>query len=282
MKSTCHLICCLVAAALWSCSGGEESPPSVSLPIRRAVSLSPSITREILDLGSGEVIVGVTTYGPQVKKGVATVGSLVRPSAEAIALLRPDIVLLSEEDGAVQRTEQIAALGIPVRRFGRNADFQAICANYLALADLLGKRSLAEEKLLRYRRMLRNASRPAARPPLVALFLSAKPLIAASDNSFVGNIIRDAGGRNCYADVSPPYPSVSLESLVRRAPDLIIFISGGDLEAVRREVRRSGSPASERALWRVVPPDRMAYYTPADYVASVEVVAALLAPLGGR
>jgi iron complex transport system substrate-binding protein len=281
---TIPTLCCLAAAALCACSRGEDPSPAVSGPIRRAVSLSPSITREILDLESEAVIVGVTSDGPEMKGRVTLVGSLVRPSAEAIALLRPDIVLLSEEDSAVQRTEQVASLGIPVRRFGRNAGFEEICANYLALADLLGKRELAEAKLRQYRDHLKKAVDAGAvkRRPLVALFLSAKPLVAVSDSSFVGGIIRDAGGRNCYAGVAPPYPSVSLESLVRRPPELVIFISGDDMESVRREMRRLVPSAAEGILWRAVPPDRLAYYTPADYVASVEEVASLLAPLRGR
>ncbi len=265
------------------CGGPPESAPGPEGPPKRLVSLSPAITRQIQDLESEDLIVGVTTYGPEMKKKTAVVGSLVRPGAEAIALLKPDLILMSDEDSAVQRTELIVSMGIPIKVFKKNADFESICENYLELAGILGKSRLAGVKLAHYRSLLEKARKRAsgAARPRVAVFISSKPLIAASDRSFIGGAVRDAGGENCYSDVQVPYPSVSLESLAQRSADAVVAISGGDIDAIRSDLGRYGVDV-KRIRWVRISPDRLTQYTPADYAGSVDILSGILHPDRGR
>ncbi len=66
------------------------------------------------------------------------------------------------------------------------------------------------------------------RPRLrVALVLERDPLYVAGGGAFIHDLIEIAGGENVFADLSAPYPRVSLELLADRAPDLVLDSSRG-------------------------------------------------------
>ncbi|MBN2158426.1 MAG: ABC transporter substrate-binding protein [Spirochaetes bacterium] len=249
--------------------------------IGRIVSLSPSITRQIVDLDAAKLLAGVTSYDDYRRPGVAIVGTLVQPNIERIIMLEPDIVLFSEEDGQVQNVERIARTGLGVCRFRRNRDFTGICENYLDLGRMVGRERKALSALRRYREDLDRIKKTgmAGRRTSVAFFVSCRPLIAASPDSFVGKIIRDAGGACAYGGTGRPYPLVSMESLLDADPDLIILMAGeGDAGIFIREL--SEDFGSLRAVAggniHAIPPDTIPYYTPGDYVASAETIARII------
>ncbi len=264
------------------CSSERGDPARVE-SARRIVSLSPSLTRQIVDLGSGSLLAGVTSYDDYRADGVAIVGTLVQPSLEIIVAIRPDLVLCSSEDGPVQNIVRLREAGIPFRRFDRNRDFTDICKNYMALGELLGKSDLARQKTAEYSRALRRAAfSGTGLRPRVAFFLSGHPLIAASTGSFIGGIIADAGGVCAYGESARPYSMVSIESLADADPDVIIVMAGEDLQPFFRELIEGFRDLKAVAEGRMYPvsADSIPYYTPADYVKSVETVARMLRGMG--
>src|SRR5579862_8394334 len=79
----------------------------------RIVSTSPSITETLFALGLGDRVVGVSTYcrfPPEVVK-LPKVGTFLKPNAEVIAGLRPDLVLVHAVPDGVDR--QLASLHVP-------------------------------------------------------------------------------------------------------------------------------------------------------------------------
>lgn len=272
----------LLAALLVFAACQQEKHAAVPAgPPARIVSLSPSITREIVDLGSGGRLVGVTSYDDLRESGITVVGTLVQPNLEAIVVLEPDIVLYSAEDGLVQNIDRISAAGIAVYGFGRNRNFEDICGNYHALAGMLGRTDEAVRNVGRYRDMLGRLKKTGgtAGRPLVVFLVSCRPLIAASADSFIGHMVHDAGGRCAYDGGGRPHPPVSLESLVAADPDVIIAMTGGDDTAdffrqLSREFRDLKSVS--RGRLHDIPPDTVPYYTPADYVRSVGRISRIL------
>ncbi len=263
------------------------SPMMADLPgagkVGRIVSLSPSLTRQIVDLDGGNLLVGVTSYDGYRSEGAEVVGTLLQPNIERILTLEPDIVLYSGEDGPVQNLKRLGWAGTRTRRFERNRDFSDICKNYIALGALLEREDLARQKANEYRARLelltRGARAGSARRPLVTFFLSCRPLIAASAESFIGRVIVDAGGIPAYSGAGMPYPLVSIESLVAADPDLIICMTGeDDLRDFIRALSAFGSmkAVARRAIY-LIDPDTVPFYTPGDYVKSVTKVSALIA-----
>ncbi|HOD14299.1 MAG TPA: helical backbone metal receptor [Spirochaetota bacterium] len=264
------------------CSPAREDAARAE-KIRRIISLSPSITRQIVDLGSASLLAGVTSYDDYRAPGITMVGTLIQPNLETIIALRPDVVLYSGEDGPVQSVERLRDAGVPLRRFDRNRNFSDICRSYVALGDLLGKGRTARHKAAGYERTLLRAApeRPAAGGPRprVAFYLSYRPLIAVSSGSFIGRIIADAGGECAYREAGRPYPMVSIESLADADPDVVIVMAGEDPGPFFRELADGFRDLKAVAAGRVypIPADSIPYYTPADYVKSVERVAGMLA-----
>jgi iron complex transport system substrate-binding protein len=254
------------------------------MPLARIISLSPSISRQIVDLGRRQLLAGVTSYDDFRNGGIEIVGTLVQPNLEAIIRLRPDIVFLSSEDGPVQSVDRLEDAGVPMYRFGRNRSFRDICDNYLRLAGMIGREPEAREKIARYSDLLKRARERRVSGNLsgllsVAFFLSHRPLITASEGSFIARIIRDAGGLCVYSGTRGAYPLVSLESLVDNDPAVIVSMAGDDEAGAfyRRLSRdfRSLKVVKYRTFY-LIEPDTIPYYSPADYVESVARMAEIL------
>ena len=268
----------LIILILFILSCKDESPLSQNKDIKvsRIVSLSPSITAQILDLESAHLLAGVTTYSPPLPHEVEVVGNLTNPNVEKIILLKPDAVLYSVEDAAVQRTEQLTAMGIKLFSFRRNSDYKNICDNYRSLSRIIGKEELAEKKLAAYNGKLEEIKIKAAQnriKPSAAFFVSQEPLITVSRLTFISGIIDDAGGINVYHDLEKAYPLVSAESLIILQPDIILSMMPGAEKFFTTLL--SGYNKRDKDLpvkVYSINPDNVALYTPENYVNSVEEI----------
>ncbi|HET7040822.1 MAG TPA: helical backbone metal receptor, partial [Gemmatimonadales bacterium] len=89
--------------------------PKPKAPVKRVVTLAPSLTETALALGAGDLLVGVSRFDdrPEVK-ALPRVGGFVDPSVEAVVALSPDLVLVQPAPGNQQPVEKIAELGVPV------------------------------------------------------------------------------------------------------------------------------------------------------------------------
>lgn len=246
--------------------------------VSRIVSLSSSLTDQVNDLGAGDLLVGVTMFNPVYSGGAVLVGSYVRPDMEKIINLRPDIVLVSDED-SIQTSVIAGRFGLRYFRSGRVFCFDDICEGYLRLARMLGRGGYGESRIKSCRERLEAVSRPALAPRIVFL-VSAKPLITVSGNSYINSIIKSAGGINLFESGKTAYPILSLESLVMCDPDAVITMSAADRDYLRvvlggyKRVRFSRSNNIFAAGDGSIP-----YYSPPRYVEAVEKFASLFAEI---
>jgi len=274
LKKSMSLI--ILVLFLVSCKEEITHPIPSENKINRIVCLSPSITAQIVDLESSHLVVGVTTYSPPLNHEVEIIGTLTSPNIEKIILLKPDAIIYSIEDAAVQRTEQLKAMGIKLFPFEKNADYKSICENYMKLGHIIGKEELANKKLAFYNKELEEIKTNTAKnqvKPLVAFFVSQEPLIAVSSLSFISGIIDDAGGINIYHNLEKAYPLVSAESLIILKPDIILSIMPDAENFFRKILSRYNMRATElfNNIYSINP-DNTTLYTPANYVKSVKEV----------
>lgn len=254
-----------------------EVRPLPTTGIRRVVSLSPAISRQIRDLGEEARIVGVTSWDDLAsKKGMTVTGSLIQINMETLVSLAPDMIFSSSEDGTVQRIEKIHHLGLPYYTFPRNHNYRAIETNYRSLARMMNLEHRAEEKLKRYRHELYSIVKPSS-PPVIAFFVSHDPLIPVTRVSHMHNIIEDAGGRNAFRELDLPYPVVSAEALVRTDPDIIISMAHGGANMLSKLYHKITSIRAirEKKVY-YVHYDPFCAFTPADYVASVKILSGII------
>lgn len=89
----------------------------VALKPQRVVSLVPSLTESMFDLGLGSALVGITDYcvHPAAKLGhLRRIGGTKNPRVDDILALKPDLVLANQEENPRPIVEALQAAGITV------------------------------------------------------------------------------------------------------------------------------------------------------------------------
>jgi iron complex transport system substrate-binding protein len=253
-------VCAAPAAGL---SGGPEGPPLRVLAQmwvlaqqrpERIVSTSPSITEVLFALGLGGRVVGVSSYCryPEQVTRLPDVGSFLRPSPELIARLRPDLVIVNRASTDVAR--QLAALRLPAIAVDEARSLTSVYAMVREIGRAAGIADRAEaligELQARLDRIRASASGRPRRRVLLVVSRSAgalSDLVAVGRGSYLHELVGIAGGVNVLDDPGlPSYPRISMETVIRLAPDVIV--DAADMgDTVAEHVRRQ--PLTE-ALWK--------------------------------
>ncbi|MBN2547838.1 MAG: ABC transporter substrate-binding protein [Anaerolineales bacterium] len=86
-------------------------------PPQRVVSLVPSLTESLFDLGCGQAVVGITDYCVHPAESLVNLprlGGPKNPRLDDIVALEPDLVLANQEENSLQDVEALEAKGVPV------------------------------------------------------------------------------------------------------------------------------------------------------------------------
>jgi iron complex transport system substrate-binding protein len=230
--------------------------PSAATPPSRIVSTSPSVTETLFALGLGSRVVGVSTYCrfPLEALSLPKVGTFLKPDAELIAGLRPDLVILRTVSNGIDR--RLGALHIPFVAVSEGTlatVFSSIEAIARAAA-VPARGAVLVEDLQRRLQRIRDSRHTAVRPG-VLFVIGRRPgmltdLVAVGPGTYLNDLIAVAGGRNVMESAGQvAYPRISMESVLRFDPDVIIdTVDMGDTEAERR----ARQPANEQ-LWTAHP-----------------------------
>lgn len=193
----------------------------------RIVSLCPSLTELVFDLGRGDELVGITKFcvHPADRVGrIEKVGGTKNPKVERIVALAPDVVLMNEEEN---RREDAEAL----RRAGLNchASLPRSLAETAAMVRSIGAalRTPAEaERIARdietRAERVRRASR--SRPPVsFAYLIWREPWMSVNADTFAHALLELAGGVNVFAAAPERYPEITLAELAAARPALVLL-----------------------------------------------------------
>jgi ABC-type Fe3+-hydroxamate transport system substrate-binding protein len=94
-----------------------SKPPELDSPPRRVVSLIPSMTESLFDLGFGETVVGITDYcvHPAEKlTSLPRLGGSKNPRVDEIIGLKPDLVFVNQEENAPQVVQDLVDAGLNI------------------------------------------------------------------------------------------------------------------------------------------------------------------------
>lgn len=214
----------------------------LSKPPARVVSLAPSITEMLFALGLDEQIVGVTEFCdyPAASKSKAKVG-YSNPSVEAVIALRPEVVLAPSDFLRPDLQSKFEQLKIPVFVLDART-LEDIPLQIHTLGKMFEKTSAANEVTQRMRQRLAEVRRRVETLPAkrVLYVLNSQPLITVGPGSFIHHMIGLAGGINIAGRTGMAYPRVSMETVLKEDPEVLIFPSG-ETETV---------PRSEQQQWR--------------------------------
>jgi ABC-type Fe3+-hydroxamate transport system substrate-binding protein len=220
----------------------------------RIVSTSPSITETLFALGLGDRVVGVSTYCryPEVVKTLPKVGTFLRPDAEVIARLHPDLVIVHAGPHDVVR--QLGALGIPSVAVDRGT-LPSVFSSIRAIGVPAGAGDRTERLVVELQRRLdRVRAAVAGRSrKKVLLIVGRRPgtltdLVAVGTGSYLSDLVDIAGGVNVLgARGLTDYPRISMETVIRLAPDVIV--DAGDMGDTDEQRRRKQTATLQ--LWSV-------------------------------
>lgn len=201
--------------------------------IQRIVSLAPSITEIVFELGRQELLKGATQFSdtPEEAKKLPRVGSYVRIDVEKVVALKPDLCLAIRDGNPIHAVSRIESLGIPVYVVDPKS-LDGIVEMIIGLGDLLGAEERAATIASDMRsRIKRVADRVAGERNRPAVFfqIDAEPIVSAGKGTFIHELIETAGGRNLAADSSIQYPKLSWEDVLHSSPEvaLIASMAGG-------------------------------------------------------
>jgi len=193
----------------------------------RIVSLCPSLTELVFDLGRGGDLVGVTDYCVHPADGVASiekVGGTKTPEIDRIAELAPDLVLLNEEENRLEDAEALAQAGIRCHAsFPR--DVAGTAAMVRSIGTAIGRREPAESIARDIEARAERVRRDVAGKPEVsfAYLIWRKPWMSVNRDTFAHALLALPGGRNVFADRGDRYPRFETADLSRAAPQLVLL-----------------------------------------------------------
>ena len=190
-------------------------------PPQRIVSLLPSLTETVCELGHCARLVGVDRYStfPASLQAVPQVGGGLDPNIEAILALHPDVVLMAVSSRASGR---LRSLGLKVVSLEpkTHSDAQRVM---LKIGEVLGMSDAA--KIWRTIDAGVSAAAQSIPPNIKATrvyFEVSRGPYAAGESSFIGETLMRLGVKNIVPAKLGPFPKLNPEFIVRANPDLIM------------------------------------------------------------
>ena len=221
---------------------------------QRIVSLLPSLTETICELGYCQRLVGVDRYSnfPLSLQSLPQLGGGLDPNIEAIVALKPDVVVMAASSRAGER---LRALGLNVVALEpkTHGDVQRVL---LKLGQLL--ESPDADKIWRTidAGVLAAAQSIPASARGTRVYFEVNPgPYGAGETSFIGETLTRLGAKNIIAAKLGPFPKLNPEFIVRANPDLIM-VGDSSAEAM---LQRPGWPAM-----RAVREQRRCVFSPAQ------------------
>lgn len=203
-------------------------PPAPAEP-RRVVTLAPSLTELVLELGEGSRLVGVSRFDDaEAVRTIQRVGGLVDPSAETILRLRPDLLLVPPGAGDRTTVERLASLGVPVLVVPLDS-LTEILAGIEAVAEALGVSERGKALRARLEREIESLRERAASLSRVRALIvfGWQPLVVAGPGSYADELLRLAGGENAAASLSGPFPALPAERALGLGAERIVDATFG-------------------------------------------------------
>lgn len=244
----------------------------------RLISLCPSLTELVFDLGKGSSLIGRTKFcvhPHEQVRDVPSMGGTKNPKVERIIALQPDLVLMNEEENRREDAEALRSAGVRcLTSLPRNTSETAAMVRDIAAAidaTTTGERIASDIE----GRSERVAIAARGRTPVrYAYLIWNQPVMTLNDDTFVAAMLALPGGVNVFGNLPDRYPAISEQQLGESGADMVLLSSEPFPFAERHAlelVQRTGIP---RDRFRFVDGELLSWHgsrTPAgiDYAERV-------------
>lgn len=194
----------------------------------RIVSLCPSLTELVFDLGLGDDLVGITKWcvHPADRVGaIDKVGGTKDPDVARIVELAPDVVLVNEEENRREDAEALAAAGLRIANsFPKTSlDTAEMVRDY---GRVLGTEERAEaiaRDIEARTARVRAAAAERGEVRRFAYLIWRKPYMTVNGDTFASALLEQAGGVNAFGDLAERYPAVEAADLAAAELDHVFL-----------------------------------------------------------
>lgn len=197
-------------------SGFFLGPSPLPAP-QRVVSLVPSLTEAVFQLGCGSRLVARTRFCvvPEEALIVPEVGGTKDFSVDAVLALAPDLVLAAKEENPKARVAQLAQR-VPVLVCDPHGP-EDVPGLWRLLGSVLGAQDEAERRAREVEALLGET--PGTLIPYV-YFVWKNPFMAAGPRTYVSRLLARAGFANAVPDAPRRYPVV--DAALALAPEVLV------------------------------------------------------------
>ena len=248
-------------------------------PARRIVSLAPHLTEQLFAAGAGERLVGVARFSdyPAAARQLPVVGDYAGLDVEAVLQLKPDLVLAWSTGNQAALLGPLQRMGIPVF-WSQPARLDDVAGSIQRLGVLADSAAVAERAAADYRRQLAQlrARYAGAAPVRVFAQIWDQPLTTVSNAHVIGDMVRLCGGVNVFGSAPVLTPLVSVESVLRADPQVLLAPGAAADATLWRQWRGwSQISAVRQRQMCVVEADWLSRFTPRTLLAADRVCACL-------
>ena len=247
MKTLCFALLLLAAqatSATISVRDGSGATVTLAQPAQRVATLAPHATELVFAAGAGARIVGASDYSdyPPAATAIPRIGSNRQIDTERLVALRPDLLVVWLGGNAERQLEPLRRLGVPVYQSAPKS-LDDIAGEVERLGQLTGTSATAQPAAAALRaRLAALAARYRDKPPVRVFYqVWEQPLYTLNGRQIVSDAIRLCGGVNVFADLAALAPTVSVEAVLQKNPEVII------------RGARKGEPAVGLATWKQYP-----------------------------
>lgn len=231
------------------CSSSESNESNVTNSNGEEVVVATSVAvTEILDKLGVEVSgVPTTSYElPKSTKDATEVGSPMNPDLEIIKSLNPTCVVSVDTLGS-DFEKQFTENNIP-SMFVNLSTVDGLKETIVNLGEKFDKSEKAAEIIaeLENKENELNLSKRENKEDILILFGAPGSVMVSTDNSYVGNLVKIAGGNNIFESESSSFIQVNMEEIIKRNPDKILIMT----HAVPEEAKKAVEEEFAKATWQ--------------------------------
>ena len=203
----------------------------LKVPAKRIVTLAPHAAESLFAAGAGSKLVGTVDYSdypPEAKK-VARVGGYSRIDLEAVAALKPDLVLAWQSGNNTTQVDKLRGLGLTVYVSQPNK-MENVADQLVRMGQLAGTETAANAAADQFRKRLDGLRKANAGKPKIRVFYQIwkSPLMTVGGPQIISDAITLCGGENVFGHLPQMAPTVSVEAVLSADPEAIVATGMGD------------------------------------------------------
>lgn len=245
----------IAAMAFVGCGGKEDKAEGTTTSEQTeqteqadtVIASSVAVVQILDELGVEMAGVPTSTYElPESTKDAARIGNPMEPDMEVIASLEPTVIV-SVDTLSADLDEQFKAIGAE-SFFVNLSSYEGLKESVIKLGERFEVEEKADEIVSGFEAKeseIAKLTEGKESPDVLIIFGASGSFMAASEDTYVGDLVKRVGGKNIITDAPAAFSPVDMEYLASQNPDYILFMAHANpeesLEAFKQEIETNAA-----------------------------------------